>query len=423
MTSAVLRVRVGGVRAAMLARAADGPVLQYDADYLAFSEAVPLSLSLPLRAQPHEGPLVATWLDGLLPDLPAQRDQWRRAVGAVSSDPFDLLASPIGAECAGAVQFEPDGPTEPMSALEPVCDAELAEALRDMSEGALLGGWRDDPLASFSLAGTMPKLALRRSGSRWHEALGDEPTTHILKPSMKVYPGQAVAEHLALATARRLGITAARTQVAVIGGTETLIVERFDRAHLPSAPQSVTRIHQEDLCQALGRPAAQRFERDGGPSPTEVASLLRIHSASRQADLAAWFQRLMYCWVIVANDAHAKNHALLHLPGAVCRLAPLYDTASWLPYTDLPAADIHLAMSLGGRFEAGHGDRSEDWRHFARDIGVDARWAAEQIQRIAANTPACLQAEIDALSPDDRSSGITTRLLAAITQRCDSITA
>ncbi|WP_419551524.1 hypothetical protein [Candidatus Poriferisodalis sp.] len=71
----------------------------------------------------------------------------------------------------------------------------------------------------------------------------------------------------------------------------------------------------------------------------------------------------------------------------------------------------------------GKRDRSEDWRSFARDIGVDARWAAEQIQRFAANTPACLQAEIDALSPDNRSSGITTRLLAAITQRCDSITA
>ena len=137
MTSGALRVRLGGRRAATAALTAHGLVLTYEADCLAFAEAVPLSLSLSLRlrlrlrAQPHEGPLVTDRLDGLLPDLPTQRDQWRRAAGAASSDAFDLLASPIGSECAGAVQFEraepgdPDDASRPESALVPVSDAEL----------------------------------------------------------------------------------------------------------------------------------------------------------------------------------------------------------------------------------------------------------------------------------------------------------
>lgn len=133
MTSGALRVRLGGRRAATAALTAHGLVLTYEADCLAFVEAVPLSLSLRLRAQPHEGRLVTDRLDGLLPDLPTQRDQWRRAAGAASSDAFDLLASPIGSECAGAVQFEraepgdPDDASRPESALVPVSDAELAD--------------------------------------------------------------------------------------------------------------------------------------------------------------------------------------------------------------------------------------------------------------------------------------------------------
>ena len=437
MTPAALRVRVGGGDAAVISQAGTDTVLAYDAGYLAHPDAVPLSLSLPLRAQPHAGAVVENWLDGLLPDLPADREQWRASVGAASVDPFDLLATPVGAECAGAVQFEPlrsarsgtgaerpsERPSERSSALEPITDADLAAALRDLSEGARFGGWRMDPLASFSLAGTMPKLALRRSGGQWHRAVGDEPTSHILKPSVGIYPGQAIGEHLALATARALGIDAAPSEVAVIAGVETLVVQRYDRVRTAARPASLARIHQEDMCQALGRPAALRFQRDGGPSPADIAGLLRTHSSDAAADIAALLGRLVFCWVIVANDAHGKNHALLHLPGGVCRLAPLYDTASWLPYTDVPAPEVHLAMSLGDGYEVGAGARIDDWRDAAQTLGADPDWAAAEVVRIAREAPARLTAEIDNLPAPLRASGAPTRLLDAIAQRSQTILA
>lgn len=433
MTPDALRVRVGGINAAVVSRTPAGTVLAYDAGYLAHPDAVPLSLSLPMRAQPHGGAAVGNWLDGLLPDLPADRERWRASVSAASVDPFDLLATPIGAECAGAVQFEPaaaapvGGPAaghgDRPSALEPITDADLAAAVRDLAEGARLGGWRTDPLASFSLAGTMPKLALRRSDDAWRRAVGDEPTSHILKPSVAIYPGQAVGEHLALATARALGIDAVRTEVAVIGGVETLVVQRYDRVRGPADPESLARTHQEDMCQALDRPAALRFQRDGGPSPADIAGLLHTHSSDAAADIAALLRRLVYCWVIVANDAHAKNHALVHLPGGVCRLAPLYDTASWLPYTDVAPHDVHLAMTLGAGYQVGTGARIDDWRDTARTLGADPDWAAAEVMRIARETPQRLTAEIDTLPVAMRASGTPSRLLNAITQRSHTILA
>ncbi|WP_419922573.1 HipA domain-containing protein [Candidatus Poriferisodalis sp.] len=420
MTPPALLVRIGGIPAARISRDPGGTRLTYGADYLAQPDAVPVSLSLPLRTQPHAGPLIETWLDGLLPDLPADREQWRLLVGAASIDPFDLLSTPIGTECAGAVQFEPDGATDAVdrpSALERVSEAELAVALGELRDGTRPGGWRNDPLASFSLAGTMPKLALRRCAGRWHKAAGDQPTSHILKPSVSLYPGQATGEHLGLATARRLGIDAVRTEVGLIGGLETLIVQRFDRARPASGIAALERIHQEDMCQALGLPAALRFQRDGGPSAHDIAGLLRSHSSNAAADTIALFKRLVYCWVIVANDAHGKNHALLHLPGGACRLAPLYDVASWLPYTDVPARDVHLAMALGGGYDVGVGARTDDWRAMAHEIGADPEWAVAEVMRIAREAPAHLLAEIDELPPAVRSSGAPTRLLDAVARR------
>ncbi|WP_419837116.1 HipA domain-containing protein [Candidatus Poriferisodalis sp.] len=437
MTPAALSVRVGGIDAATISRAGTDTVLTYHAGYLAHPDAVPLSLSLPMRIQPHAGAVVENWLDGLLPDLPADRERWRASVGAASVDPFDLLATPVGAECAGAVQFEPDRTTQAdsgaarpaghradrPSALEPIADADLAAALGDLSESARFGGWRMDPLASFSLAGTMPKLALRRIGGQWHRAVGEEPTSHILKPSVDLYPGQAIGEHLALATARALGIDAARSEVAVIGGFETLITQRYDRVNSAAGSASLARIHQEDMCQALSHPPARRFQRDGGPSPADIAGLLRTHSSDTAADIEALLRRLVYCWVIVANDAHGKNHALLHLPGGVCRLAPLYDTASWLPYTDVPAPDIHLAMALGDGYQVGVGARIDDWRDAAQTLGADPDWAVAEVERIARETPARLTAEIDNLPTPLRASGTPTRLLSAITLRSQAILA
>ena len=97
---------------------------------------------------PHVGPLVETWLDGLLPDRAVEREEWRRRVGAVSASPFGLLSTPIGGECAGAVQFEGtiagarrqlgEQPSR-RSALEPVSETDLGAVLAEMSEGALLG--------------------------------------------------------------------------------------------------------------------------------------------------------------------------------------------------------------------------------------------------------------------------------------------
>ena len=66
------------------------------------SPSVPLSLTVPVTEDRYE---TSRWTDGLLPDRLDVREQWARRYKAASQQPFDMLATPIGLDCAGAVQF------------------------------------------------------------------------------------------------------------------------------------------------------------------------------------------------------------------------------------------------------------------------------------------------------------------------------
>ena len=56
---------------------------------------------------------------------------------------------------------------------------------------------------------------------------------------------------------------------------------------------------------------------------------------------------MILTWLLAATDAHAKNYAFLLAPRSTVQLAPLYNIASFLPYTDQRLHRIKLAMSFG----------------------------------------------------------------------------
>jgi len=72
------------------------------------------------------------------------------------------------------------------------------------------------------------------------------------------------------------------------------------------------------------------------------------HCTNPEQDIRAFHDALIYNWVIAGTEAHAKNYNLM-LDGNTVAFAPLYDIASWLPYTsDRSAlAKTKLAMKIG----------------------------------------------------------------------------
>lgn len=115
--------------------------------------------------------------------------------------------------------------------------------------------------------------------------------------------------------------------------------------------------------------------------------LLREHSASPVADVAAFVDALIFNWLILGTDAHAKNYSMLHQQGGRPRLAPLYDLASVLPYPDAErdAGRLKLAMSVGSEYRD-RNIRRRHWIELAENLRLSADTtlarATELAQRI-----------------------------------------
>ena len=103
MSEKQLTVLMSGRTAGHVTEPADGrsPVFTYDESYASGPAAVPLSLSMPLEQRRFAGERVLGWMAGLLPGHSLVRRHWAAKYRAASVEPFDLLATRIGLDCAG----------------------------------------------------------------------------------------------------------------------------------------------------------------------------------------------------------------------------------------------------------------------------------------------------------------------------------
>jgi serine/threonine-protein kinase HipA len=368
MTDTLLVVLEDAV-AGTLSRARSGRLsLDYDEEYRARANATALSLSMPLQVGSHGDRVVTPWLWGLLPDNEAVLRRWARHFHVSASSPFSLLSTPVGEDCAGAVRFvAPAGLDRALGLPGEVAwlsDEQVAERLRELREDST--DWLGRSFTGqFSLAGAQAKTALFFKDGRWGVPSGSTPTTHMLKPAVAGLDDHDLNEHLCLDAARRCGLTAVRTEIARFVDEAAVVVARYDRV----AGDRVRRVHQEDLCQALGVPPIRKYQNEGGPGVASVGKLLREVMAPDIAEDAVWrfADALIWNWLIAGTDAHAKNYSLL-LAGNQVRLAPLYDIASALPY-GTHERKLRFAMKLGGDYRVY--PRHNRWPAVARDLGLD----------------------------------------------------
>lgn len=201
---------------------------------------------------------------------------------------------------------------------------------------------------SWSLGGNQGKFALAWHNGSWNSALGSAPTTHIFKYGVAGYKLQALNEYVCMRTAGLLEIPVAQVTYQPFEDEPALIVKRFDRT--TDARENVSRLHQEDLCQALSKMPYEKYTSDGGPSAADILALL---ASLPYADFnVPSFIRMLFSNVLIGGtDAHAKNYSLL-LSGNGALLAPMYDVASGLPY-ELLRRHGKLAMGVGGENRMG----------------------------------------------------------------------
>lgn len=431
MTGDELIVLMDGIPAGRLRRTQSHHRFAYDDAYSSVDGATPISVSMPLAVPQHTGPGVTAWLWGLLPEDDDVIARWAREHGVSKRDVFALLGTPIGRDCAGAVQFAPEHEADELSARRGsvawLTEHSVAERLVELRrDKASWHGVSSHP-GQFSLAGAQSKIALVHHEGRWGEPSGSIPTTHIIKPGVQAaadgtrLDDQALNEHLCLSAARIAGLRAAATSIMRFGNQQAIVVERYDRTPAGARPEALRRVHQEDACQAIGVMPESKYETQGGPGVAQIGSLLRSSMPrSVAADASQRFlDALAFNWLIGGTDAHAKNYSLL-LSGPEVRLAPLYDVASSFPYWH--PRKLRLAMKLGGD------DRVWPWVNrwpaVAAELGLDVDIVHERVSALCERAPNAFERAAESLDPEVAARPVVERLVddvAAQCRRCSAI--
>jgi serine/threonine-protein kinase HipA len=414
--TAELIALLGGKEAGLVRKDGRGRLsFSYDDAWRSATDAYPLSLSMPLGAKEHGSAVIEGFLWGLLPDNEQVLSRWAAKFHVSARNVFGLISN-VGEDCAGAVQFvTPERLIAVRSGkadnVEWLSESDIAKRLETLR--ADHAAWRlPRDTGQFSLAGAQPKTALLLQNGRWGIPSGRLPTTHILKPPTGHFDGHAENEHICLMLARGLGLPAARSRVMRFKGEIAIVIERYDRQHKGN---DIVRVHQEDVCQALGIMPTKKYQNEGGPSAYTIVELLRTYSTDRQEDLDTFIAAMGFNWLVAGTDAHAKNFSLL-LGGRRVRLAPLYDVASILPYDEFDLQKVKLAMKIGGEYKLGHIGLRQ-WRKFAREMRMEAHELIELLLSMAKQIPEEVNAARARAREEGLKEAIVERLATQLAKR------
>jgi serine/threonine-protein kinase HipA len=339
--------------AGRLTQDGDGDMsFQYAESWLQRAGAIPLSHSLPLRAERFRRKECRGFFGGILPEE-AKREMIARNLGISARNDYAMLER-IGGECAGAVTFLPHGESMPDRhyGYRDLSEEELATILKELPRRPLLAGEEGIRL---SLAGAQDKLAVRLEGRTISLPLGGAPSTHILKPNVERFEGVVFNEAFCMRLAAAAGLRVAAIETREVGGISFLLVERYDRHHrpVPDGAPVVERLHQEDFCQALGIVSEQKYQKEGGPSLKQCFALLRDVSSVPAIDVGRLLDDVVFNFVVGNNDAHGKNYSLVYGAGRAgehqIQLSPLYDVVSSIYYPELSR---EMAMRIGEQYSS-----------------------------------------------------------------------
>ncbi|VAW06101.1 Toxin HigB / Protein kinase domain of HipA [hydrothermal vent metagenome] len=387
-------------------------IFSYVESWLEKPNSMPLSHSLPLRAEPFEGKECKGFFGGILPEE-EKRVLIAKNLGISTRNDYAMLEQ-IGGECAGAVTFIPAGRALPDHdyRYRQLSDGALAEILRELPRRPLMAGTEDIRL---SLAGAQDKIAVYVSGDNISLPLGGAPSTHILKPAIERFEGVVFNEAVCMKLALAAGLPTAEVEFRQVEGIDYLLVKRYDRQKrmIPGGSISYERLHQEDFCQALGIASEIKYQSEGGPSLKQCFALLRDVSRVPIIDLQRLLDAVIFNVLVGNHDAHGKNFSFTCGEGTITtgrdiRLAPLYDLVSTVYYPELTPK---MAMRIGGESRSDK-LRARNFEKLADEANLAKPMVIQRVPELARTILETID-EIDIVHPVGRD------VIALIKKRCE----
>ena len=376
-----LAVYLGENLAGHLTSTADkGVVFSYDPIYLKAGHP-PISLSLPLSADEFSQKECLPFFEGLLPEGDVKR---RISDYLHISETSTLkLLQELGGECAGLVSILPEREENKtknvydFSSLnyEPLSEKKLAEYIVNTNTRPLL---KAKEKLRLSLAGAQEKLPLTYVDGKYYLPKNGAPSTHIVKPTGNGNLSSLAAnEYICTKLAEYCGLPTSKTVLKRIGYVEFPLISRYDRI---CDENRFSRIHQEDMCQALGILSDRKYQNDGGPGIADIYKLIKENTTIPLLETRNFLRYVVFNLVIGNCDAHGKNYSLLFHNGAV-RLAPIYDAVCTIVYPNLTRK---FSMKIGKHYEIKKINQ-DDFGELAEEIGLKSKTVLDCYSDIAEN--------------------------------------
>lgn len=331
---------------------ADEFSFEYDSGYIKDAGASPLSLQLPLQKEPFPYSKCKSFFENLLPEGDV-RSLIEKHSHISRDNTFDLLAL-LGGECAGSVSII-SGTKPPSSnyAYAELKSSDISDIIKRNGIPPMIH-FSDD--LRLSLAGAQEKIPLLKNGKSFSLPLENSPSNVILKPGNQKFSETVFNELYCMKLAKLFNLPVCDVELFYFEQEAALVIERYDR--LSDGVGQLTRIHQEDFCQAIGLSSYQKYQNEGGPGAADYFSVIDQICSNPVEEKLKFLRWTVFNYFIGNADAHAKNISILYQESGNA-LTPFYDLLSTAIY---PSLSPKMAFSIGGEYRL-------DWirkRHFQR---------------------------------------------------------
>ena len=350
-----------------------GPRFTYDPDWIGLRGAFPISTTMPLKSERIASDTFLPWAANLLPESEQLRTLGQ-LLGMAAGDVVGLLSA-IGGDTAGALSIGQPGRTASVQ-WRPVGKPEdLERIIEELPNKPFLVG---DEGVSMSLAGAQTKLAVAVNDSgRICIPMNGSPSTYILKPDAPRLWGGVQNEAFCLTLAKRLKIPTPDIITGQAGKRTYLLVKRYDRRDVAGRWR---RLHQEDYCQALGKPPSAKYESNQtgirGPTLKDIFEVTR--RLMPPTDIVRLLDMVVLNIIACNTDAHAKNYSIMIRAGGAS-LAPMYDVMCGEVWGNVTK---NLAQKIAGKSRGDH-LKGRHWQRFAHECGLNPKQVVDRVGALA----------------------------------------
>lgn len=230
----------------------------------------------------------------------------------------------------------------------------------------------------YTVPGVQKKMSLHLSHEKKARlTLVGYPSGYILKPQTEEFGALPEAEQMVMCMADAVGIATVPHGLILSGGQYAYITKRVDRQIVGGQPPRL--LAMEDFCQLTFRQTDDKYR----SSYERCARVIERWSSQKGLDMAEFFTRVVFSFMVGNSDMHLKNFSLMeNAPDSQTYvLSPAYDM---LPVNVIMPEDTEeMALALNGRKTK---LRRKDFLALADSCGLAPGAADKMIRRLTGKT-------------------------------------